>query len=467
MANSSLNTTGSLCKACFSFEQSLYPLSGIMTNGQTVQCMLEALFPDILNSNNGVWHCTAEPPQSICLACKSLLEKAYEFQQQVIRTDKRIKKLVEAVKVDDTSIKQEQSTADWDHDYVKPTVAMVCVKEELVEEEPPESFVDVEWMNGDGGDEFDSKLEDTLEVDCYVKNEPTEILIVDTATHHPQPYYCDFCLKEFTRAEIEKHLPKCRKEVEAGQSTLPCLICKKRFLNYYRLERHLMVHDPSKGLTCNECCKTFSTKYSLQSHLLRHSGEKFACGDCGKSYTTKSALRVHVLDHTDEPKRFICNQCDMSFRLENSLKIHMKRHTGLKTFECIYCSMRFFENSDLTKHIKRHTGQKPHACKFCSMRFTESSDLTKHMRIHTKERPFHCQKCDKSFTLSSTFAIHRRMHEGIFQHQCDICGKGFYNKGEYNVHYRRHLGVKPHICSFCNYSSTDSRCLKKHLRTHF
>ena len=47
-----------------------------------------------------------------------------------------------------------------------------------------------------------------------------------------------------------------------------CGVCKKRFANVYRLQRHMISHDESAGL------------------------RRFKCADCGKAFKFKHHLKV-------------------------------------------------------------------------------------------------------------------------------------------------------------------------------
>lgn len=69
-----------------------------------------------------------------------------------------------------------------------------------------------------------------------------------------------------------------------------CDVCKKRFINMYKLRYHAAIHREERPFLCSECGKTFKTKTSLTIHNYTHDPDRWT------KYATYKTLVQRRLD---------------------------------------------------------------------------------------------------------------------------------------------------------------------------
>ncbi|XP_053316503.1 zinc finger protein 436-like [Spea bombifrons] len=297
-----------------------------------------------------------------------------------------------------------------------------------------------------------------------------------------------------------------RQNAHIPGAIFPCGVCKKTFVNVYRLKAHSRVHTGVKPHVCRDCGKGYSRADYLRAHRVVHSGEQpFQCPECEKSFSEKKILRKHQKAHHPKPdlngdptfgedpsgnpskpipkKKYLCTVCDKSFTKSYNLKVHQRIHTGEKPYQCPKCDKCFSQNIRLKIHKTTHEEwaheasrfkrakptaplEKLHKCNVCEKSFSKSYSLKVHLRIHTGEKPYQCGECHKSFSKNNLLTVHKRIHSGEKPYQCMECHKSFSVISHLRVHKRTHTGERPYRCSECAKSFSDYSSMVRHQRIH-
>jgi len=79
----------------------------------------------------------------------------------------------------------------------------------------------------------------------------------------------------------------------------PCEYCEKAFFSKAQLQDHVKKHEGSPGYCCDSCGKAFYRKDCLTIHTKSvHSVErKFTCQTCGKKFINNYKLERHLKTH--------------------------------------------------------------------------------------------------------------------------------------------------------------------------
>ena len=106
-------------------------------------------------------------------------------------------------------------------------------------------------------------------------------------------------------------------------------------------------------------------------------------------------------------------------------------------------------------------------CDICGKSFATPSSLRKHRYSHIEEsEQLKCHTCDKRFPFESQLKSHRHTHRRIRYYRCASakCDRSFRHPGDLAAHARSH--GRSYDCAHCNYSNTDIRNLRSHMRVH-
>ena len=158
-------------------------------------------------------------------------------------------------------------------------------------------------------------------------------------------------------------------------------------------------------------------------------------------------------------------ESDKNIKREFKTKtISIRRAKDPRTFKC-ECDKRTTTLRELNAHyIANHRKVK---CDNCDKRFNTPGALRKHRYTHVEEKSqYRCRTCSKLFPFESQLKSHRHVHHRIRNYICASanCGKSFKHPGDLAAHAKSH--GEQHKCAHCNYSHSDIRNLKSHLRTH-
>ena len=168
------------------------------------------------------------------------------------------------------------------------------------------------------------------------------------------PHHCPHCDRRFAfLLNVKRH---CWLHHSEARTKLGDKVSKKtQNLHRKTLEekKNALKREKLEDIKCSVCGKYFLNWKKLQLHMLDHTADRpFKCGECGKGFKEESKLKRHSVIHTGE-KPFDCSYCGKSFSLKQNKEIHERLHTG-EGFECAYCGEIFSQKVNLRKHEIKH-----------------------------------------------------------------------------------------------------------------
>lgn len=306
-----------------------------------------------------------------------------------------------------------------------------------------------------------------------------------------------------------------------GKKDFQCSLCTTVFKRKINLKQHLStVHRNSRYFSCDICTKVFFTESELKQHESLHENERAEtmtaktkpsqsrkeCSTCQKTFQRYDSLLRHIELVHKERKQFQCNHCHRMFFFNSELLKHCETHESpvkrrdSKLTESTTCQKTFRGNDSLNRHFRLvHEGRKSFQCEFCPRLFFFKTDYSRHKLTHKiKEEPneqslacvqastakasnsnsFECSTCHKSFSRFASLRRHIKLvHEGRKSLQCNQCPRVFFFKTQLANHILTHsLKVKPknpsksrpvfkcHICfkDFPRQYKLDSHLIRSH-----
>ena len=188
------------------------------------------------------------------------------------------------------------------------------------------------------------------------------------------------------------------------------------------------------------------------------------CQDVGK--LANETETPTTSDSSSVPPKSDMPESDKNIKGEFRTKtISIRRAKDPRTFKCSECDKRTNTLRELNAHyIANHRKEK---CDICDKSFNTPGALRKHRYTHIEEKSqYRCRTCSKIFPFESQLKSHRHVHCRNRNYICASanCGKSFKHPGDLAAHAKSH--GEQHKCAHCNYSHSDIRNLKSHLRTH-
>ena len=189
-----------------------------------------------------------------------------------------------------------------------------------------------------------------------------------------------------------------------------------------------------------------------------------SCLDVGKS--TNETETVTTSDTASASPNSDTLESDKNIKGVFRTKTISIRHAkDPRSFKCSECDKHTNTLRELNAHyIANHRKVK---CDICDKSFNTPGALRKHRYTHIEEKSqYRCRTCSKIFPFKSQLKSHRHVHRRNHNYICASanCGKSFKHPGDLAAHAKSH--GEQHKCAHCNYSHSDIRNLKSHLRTH-
>lgn len=370
-----------ICRCCLT--ESL-DLKSIFNENLIQQKLLLISKNLILNQNDGL-------PELICDNCILLLNSAYNFQQQIEKSENILKQLLE--NINNSSESPEETVLLNEENWISFEI----------EEPVDETLQEVKQIKKN------TKERNHMCTICGSQFYDANVLRNHVRIHtNERPFNCEICGVFFKQ---KSHLTT-HSKIHSSKEHF-CDVCDKGFTLPWQLKIHKRIHDQQKPYKCPDCLKSFSQSGNLKIHMRIHNNEKpFVC-DCGKGYPNKSELLVHMRQHSGEKlaKTIDCPNCDKKFVNKTEMKVHVRIvHSGEKPFACNQCPKTFAMNSHLVVHARSHTGEKPYNCLLCEKSFASSSILKTHSYVHTGEKNYECEFCHKKLSQPSSRSVHRKTH---------------------------------------------------------
>ncbi len=183
---------------------------------------------------------------------------------------------------------------------------------------------------------------------------------------------------------------------------------------------------------------------------------------------TSSSSSLECIEITQSIWKLKCSRCGQQFERCRDLSAHLQVHAPGFRYTCAHCGQFFERWSKLWLHQQRHRlKSRCYSCTQCNLQFRFFSSFREHMIDHAGQRPYACPLCPKTFIQEASLHAHQcESHKLSKSLKCDVCSKTFSSLTNLIKHSLLHNGSTSHICLLCNLSFTNTRVLKKHLKTH-
>ncbi|XP_055625677.1 zinc finger protein 236-like isoform X2 [Toxorhynchites rutilus septentrionalis] len=318
-------------------------------------------------------------PDRICRSCKWRLLSAYELYEICLRSDEKIREIMES--------KKERNTDQ------------ISVKEEMIDPD------DQDYNNGDTGG-----LENSLYMmreDYCPTTESTQI------SDNP----ADLLEEMQMIVDPNETLFEANYKFDNNGSHC-CRICGQEFIYKSQCRFHIIVkHDPTKPFKCDVCHYTLTTELQLNRHKTMTHGEEGILNPVIKEKTDESVDTIYT-----------CKICPKIFTSIVRFKRH--RNTHNRPFGCNICLHHFPNRAQLNRHVKVHqkkpagadggNQQNEWKCDYCDENLSSKRNLIMHIRrshrqelqdAAKKKNSFKCIICPKVFARENVFNIHMKIHE--------------------------------------------------------
>ncbi|XP_053683544.1 zinc finger protein Xfin-like isoform X2 [Sabethes cyaneus] len=476
--DSSLPVISTLCRICmYDFRSQggrlLESLSRTTIESKTLYSMLVTVCSPLAQCNN------EGMPDKICSWCKARLVQAYKLYETCIKSDDRIRKLLQThALTGGVPIKQE--IIDDEDDDVELTNAEMFCDAQVKSEEPS----DQDYLFDE---QFYEAALSNLRIQS-VHNGP-EVLVQLQEHNYPSDF----------GTHISKPVFECEKFVKVTAKGHICLLCGRDFKYFSYFKQHALAqHDPEKPHKCEKCKYTFKTEQRLFIHMRTHIEAEI------QPAAAVEPAKLQDLSPEDEPEPDQ-ELLDDSINEEDSpdLNISINPDTGEKVYTCLVCHKQLSTFPLYNRHRTVHTVRgRPFECDICHYRFAMKFSYNAHMQRHEQGKDpaqpatFKCLECDEVFFRRKLLNLHvateherslvslnktapaailtSNISDGRHGHTCPLCPETFNRESVLNNHMKMHeleAAQLKHsevcfVCTVCGLECETRKIFDSHIKTH-
>ncbi|XP_053619104.1 zinc finger protein 2-like [Plodia interpunctella] len=457
-------------------------------------------------------------PQKICDKCSCKVNDIYQFCNETIEVQKRLRSMQskhqEIKESVDTMIKasittirhREQATqtddGPWDFtvsvkvkEEPEPATSENIKQEDSIESDDNKDQINIYNENSnDYIDDIPSDNSDNISLLNLKKKKKSKKEVngqVEKRCKKRKPKLTDWGMLMST-------LPEGAVSVEKREDSQMVVKSENQKIGIDGLDQVVVKKESdSEVYQCCICLLQCYSRCDMLQHYRQHSPESelseapaappppdcdpLRCVRCRK-VLERSAWAAHWRRHWARDQRPLrCALCEKSFRDAHHILKHGLTHkvgeegSGSaplsKRFICDLCPEGFVYMRYLLSHrMRAHPEAAGRAlalrCALCARQFAHLNSLRRHLRAHSGERNFLCNVCGKALSSREHLKFHIRIHTGYKPNVCKTCGKGFVKKCNLTLHERVHSGEKPHVCSHCGKAFSQRSTLVIHERYH-
>ncbi|XP_065085209.1 zinc finger protein 845-like isoform X2 [Ochlerotatus camptorhynchus] len=472
------HAVGALCRICMcdcrqEDGRLLESLFRTTVESKSLYAMLVSVCSPLAQANNDGM------PDKICTGCKGKLVQAYKLYETCIKSDERIRKLL-----------QTQSFGG------------VQVKQEVIEDEED----DVEMANAELYYDGHVKREDSYDQDYTFDGQFYGAALAQTIHSTPNLRIQSVRNGPEVLVQLQEHSfplvtpPKpvfqCEKYVKVTPKGHHCILCGKDFKYFSYFKQHALAqHDPEKPFKCEQCNYTFKTEQRLFIHMRTHIEPELPL----------VIEQAELPDpETENDPEFEQDQSEDTLDDEDKkdLSISVNADTGEKIYNCLICQKQLTTLPLYRRHRTVHTVRgRPFECDICHYRFAMKFSYNAHMQRHEEGKDpaqpatYKCNECDEIFPKRKLLNIHiaaehepeeplsrtapaalftSSLTEGRHGHACPICSETFNRESVLNNHMKTHELEAAQLkhseicyaCTVCGVECESREIFNDHIKTH-
>ncbi|XP_062560423.1 zinc finger protein 26-like [Armigeres subalbatus] len=476
---------GALCRICMLDgrpEDGRLPLESLFrttVESKTLYSMLVSVCSPLAQVNNDGM------PDKICTGCKAKLVQAYKLYEMCIKSDERIRKLLQ-VQAQLGGVQVKQEVIDDDDDDVELSNVELYYDGQVKREDPYEDYF---FDGGFYGAPLAQTIHSTPNLRIQsVRNGP-EVLVQLQEHNFP------------TILTPPKPAFQCEKFVKVTPKGHHCTLCGKDFKYFSYFKQHALAqHDPEKPFKCSQCKYTFKSEQRLFIHMRTHMEPELPLVPESSIVPETELLEAEPdldLDHTD----------DLDEEEKKDLDISINPDTGEKVYKCLICQKQLTTLPLYQRHRTVHTIRgRPFECGICHYRFAMKFSFNAHMLRHEQGKDpaqpasYKCTECDEAFPKRKLLNIHMvaehdnnsddpppplnktapaailtaSIIDGRHGHACPICSETFNRESVLNNHMKTHELEAAQLkhsevcyaCTVCGVECESRELFNNHIKTH-